>query len=127
MLLVRGLSRDRDKSGAWISTSLVGPMMFCPTFCFPRMKSENRTKRVSLHLIAIALHHLIWNCSDDDVPEPLELEPEPLELPEPLGLQEPEPLEPLELRPSPEPWPGKSASEVWVSRRHGLAASLPGR
>jgi len=39
MLLVRGLSRERDKSGAWISTNLVGPMMFCPTFCFPMMKS----------------------------------------------------------------------------------------
>jgi len=37
ILRVRGLSRDRDKSGALISTSLVGPRMLCPTFCLPMM------------------------------------------------------------------------------------------
>merc|ERR1719266_2692289 len=48
MLRVRGESRDRDRSGALMSTSLVGPRMLEPSFCLPTMVKSDLELELAL-------------------------------------------------------------------------------
>ena len=55
MLRVRGESRDRDRSGALMSTSLVGPRMLEPSFCFPTMVKSGKKEIKSLKILLPSL------------------------------------------------------------------------
>ena len=60
MLRVRGLSRERDRSGALISTSLVGPRMLEPSFCLPTMVKSGK-KEMKYFFFVNPFQYLIWN------------------------------------------------------------------